>query len=632
MQNPPPIWQKPASALVAIVLVAAALRLYGLDRVPPEMNQDEATNAWDAWCLLHTGADRYGQPWPVFYTRGFGDNRTALFLYLMIPFQAAGGLNVWTTRLPGVAVGLGAILLVYHLGARLFGRPTGLIAAGLLAVAPWHVLISRSGNEAGATPLLVLAPLSLMLAAGLPLGAAGRHTNPERGGARASRPPSEPRAQARGFIGSNGLEAHTTNHGLEAHAADHGLEAQVANHGLGGRAAVSSKKRPKPLLALLAGLVGGVCCYGYPAVRIVLPLLLLCAVVVNAGAWRRLLAGPRGRAAAALWLAGFAITFGLLVVQHVLDFEQIARRGGMTWVWEPEDSWPTRVAKVAARYPAGYGPNFLFLMGDAYAAQKPPDGGELHLYMAPLLVAGLIGAAIQARTSAAARFLLAWLLLYPLPDALTWHVGAHALRSSTGLGALVLLAALGTCQVGRWAAARWPAAFAGGVVVGALVVAGFVLRFVHAYFTQYPHHPLIWRVFQADLVQAAHWLRPRLAEYDAVLCTTQDFEMPYVNMLVGLRYDPRAWRSGPLQHVQLGPWEAVSRFGKVRFLYDTSVDAALRAVQLDLGRQRAAGPAEPRHWKILLILRPDERPAATAIHRIHGPPGTRGLALFEVAP
>jgi hypothetical protein len=333
-----------------------------------------------------------------------------------------------------------------------------------------------------------------------------------------------------------------------------------------------------------------------------------------------------------LWLAGFLSTFGPLVVQHLLGFEQIARRGGMTWVWEEGDSWSKRIAKIAARYPASLGPEFLFSVGDRYAAQKPPDGGEFHPYMVPLLVWGAVLVVHQARRSPAARFLLAWLLLYPLPDALTSHVGAHALRSSTGLGALVLLAALGTAGMARWAAARSWAVAAGGAAVGALVVAGFVLRFAVIYFTQYPHHPLIWRVFQADLVQAAHWLRPRLAEYDAVLCTTQDFEMPYVNMLVGLRYDPRAWRSGPLELVQFGPWEAVARFGKLRFLYDTDADSALRAVRHELRRERIGGPQPARGPKILLILRPDERPADTAIHRIHGPPGTSGLALFEVAP
>ncbi|MBI5865790.1 MAG: hypothetical protein HZB38_15060, partial [Planctomycetes bacterium] len=46
--------------LVAILLLAAALRLAGLTTVPPGLNQDEAANAWNAWCLLKSGHDQHG--------------------------------------------------------------------------------------------------------------------------------------------------------------------------------------------------------------------------------------------------------------------------------------------------------------------------------------------------------------------------------------------------------------------------------------------------------------------------------------------------------------------------------------------------------------------------------------------
>ena len=39
--------------------------------------------------------------------------------------------------------GLGTIVVCYHLGARLYGRRAGLFAAALLAVMPYHVVVSR---------------------------------------------------------------------------------------------------------------------------------------------------------------------------------------------------------------------------------------------------------------------------------------------------------------------------------------------------------------------------------------------------------------------------------------------------------------------------------------------------------
>ena len=57
--------------LLLILLLAAVLRLTWLDRSPPGLHPDEAANAWNAWCLLHTGMDEHGKAWPLFYTRAF---------------------------------------------------------------------------------------------------------------------------------------------------------------------------------------------------------------------------------------------------------------------------------------------------------------------------------------------------------------------------------------------------------------------------------------------------------------------------------------------------------------------------------------------------------------------------------
>ena len=45
----------------AILVLATGLRLVGLDGVPPALSADEASNAYDGYCLLHTHRDRWGQ-------------------------------------------------------------------------------------------------------------------------------------------------------------------------------------------------------------------------------------------------------------------------------------------------------------------------------------------------------------------------------------------------------------------------------------------------------------------------------------------------------------------------------------------------------------------------------------------
>ena len=156
-------------ALCLVVAAGAALRLVWLDAVPPALHADEAPNAWNAYTLLKAGMDQYGIHWPIFYIRAFGDNRSTLFMYMMMPFQAIGGLNVWTTRLPAVVASLFAIVLIYYVGARLFGRAVGIAAAALLAFNPWHIQMSRWGHEATIVPLLVILPVAALLWANLPL-------------------------------------------------------------------------------------------------------------------------------------------------------------------------------------------------------------------------------------------------------------------------------------------------------------------------------------------------------------------------------------------------------------------------------------------------------------------------------
>src|SRR5947209_2383868 len=148
-------------ALALITLAAVFLRLVRPGHSPPGLGQDEAVNAWDAWCLLRTGHDMGGQSWPVFYSHAIGDNRTTLYLYLLLPFQALGGLSVATTRLPARLAGVACVPLAAHVGRRIGGPAVGLVAAVLMAFDPWHLFVSRWGIEGSVCPFLALAMMAL---------------------------------------------------------------------------------------------------------------------------------------------------------------------------------------------------------------------------------------------------------------------------------------------------------------------------------------------------------------------------------------------------------------------------------------------------------------------------------------
>lgn len=155
--------------LIVILIVAALLRLVDLDGTPPGLQQDEAANAWNAWCLLNTGKDQVGVDFPIYYIRALGENRTTPHIYAIAAAQAVGGMNVWTTRLPIAIPGVLTVLLLYYVGKRLFGAGVGLAAAAMLALNPWAVQSARQAFQVGWVPFIVTGVLAGMLWARLPL-------------------------------------------------------------------------------------------------------------------------------------------------------------------------------------------------------------------------------------------------------------------------------------------------------------------------------------------------------------------------------------------------------------------------------------------------------------------------------
>ena len=133
--------------LVAVVLVAAAIRLPALDRVPAGFWCDEAVNGYDAWSIAQTGRDHHGA-WMPLFARGLGDYNESLYRFLAVPSVALLGLDEVSTRLPAALAGIAGVLALYLLAHALFGVRTAVLAGLLLAMSPWHVQFSRLGFRA----------------------------------------------------------------------------------------------------------------------------------------------------------------------------------------------------------------------------------------------------------------------------------------------------------------------------------------------------------------------------------------------------------------------------------------------------------------------------------------------------
>ena len=148
--------------LVVIIILSAFLRLYNLDKIPASLNWDEVSMGYSSYSILKTGHDEWGNFMPLLF-RSYGEWKSPVYIYLLVPFIQVLGLNAWAVRLPAAIAGIIAVYLTYLIGKKLYGHQVGLWASFLLAVSPWHLMLSRPAFEAGVSLALTLAGIYFFL-------------------------------------------------------------------------------------------------------------------------------------------------------------------------------------------------------------------------------------------------------------------------------------------------------------------------------------------------------------------------------------------------------------------------------------------------------------------------------------
>ena len=136
---------------LAVLLIGILVRVLAIGNIPAGINQDEAYAGYEAYSILTTGKDSFGYHLPV-YLMTWGSGMNALESYLMIPFIALFGLKTWVIRLPQMLVGIATLLAIYGSMKELFNQRVAGIAMVLLAISPWHIMMSRWGLESNLAP------------------------------------------------------------------------------------------------------------------------------------------------------------------------------------------------------------------------------------------------------------------------------------------------------------------------------------------------------------------------------------------------------------------------------------------------------------------------------------------------
>jgi len=140
----------PKLEIGAVLLLATVLRLWHLNSVG--FNSDEAVYSGQGAAIANE--PELADLFPVFRAH-------PLLVQTFLSLGWRLGLHTGFERLVSVIAGVITVYLVYELGRQLYGRRTGLVAALLLAVMPYHVVVSRQVLLDG--PMTMLATLTLLL-------------------------------------------------------------------------------------------------------------------------------------------------------------------------------------------------------------------------------------------------------------------------------------------------------------------------------------------------------------------------------------------------------------------------------------------------------------------------------------
>jgi 4-amino-4-deoxy-L-arabinose transferase-like glycosyltransferase len=123
---------------VALLLVAAAFRLYALADLPLGLDQDEIINAIAVRGIM--AGER-----PIFITAGWG--REPLYAYGVAGVVSVVGDMTLGMRLTTTMFSMLFLAVAYVTARRLFNRTVALMTLGWLAVGFWPLMTARAGER-----------------------------------------------------------------------------------------------------------------------------------------------------------------------------------------------------------------------------------------------------------------------------------------------------------------------------------------------------------------------------------------------------------------------------------------------------------------------------------------------------
>ena len=133
---------------LSIIILSLILNFYQFDSNPPGLYIDEVSIGVNAYSILKTGKDEYGQRYPVYF-KSLNDYKLPVYIYLTSLSMYFFGKNEFAVRFPSVFFGTLAIIFIVLLMNELLlsdkthnylhRRKYSLLTSFLIAVSPWFL-------------------------------------------------------------------------------------------------------------------------------------------------------------------------------------------------------------------------------------------------------------------------------------------------------------------------------------------------------------------------------------------------------------------------------------------------------------------------------------------------------------
>ncbi len=466
--------------LIIVLVIAAFLRIYNLNIVPPHLTPDEAALGYNAYSVLKTGKDEHGVTLPVVF-KSFGDYKPGLYVYLTVPFVAVLGLNEWSVRLPSALCGLLSIYLLYLITKKLSNSKGMLpeLVALIAATNPWLIYFSRGAWEVNLCLTLTLLGIHFFIKA----------------------------FDRNKYLILSALFFALTLISYQGAKLSTGIVLLILS--LIHWKEIWNIERKYIYQSVVVG------------VLVIIPILL------------SLFSGQAGRLEV---FSVFSYPRSEEYVEKILN-QNSESIGGVSYYLFHSES-PSLFRGVLGRLFNHFSGRFLFFEGDwSNPRHSAPYQGVLLIFDLITLIMGLVFICRKfAVDSKFYKFILAWLVLTTLPAILS-RDQVHAVRSFNMTIPLIVVCAVGLTSIISWIKGKKYS-----LVYYSLVVLFYSLSlvyFIDAYFVHLPRHSSkLWEYGYKQIVET---VTPIQYNYKKVV-VQQSFAQPYIYFLFFNKYDPAKYQ------------------------------------------------------------------------------------------